>query len=123
MTNKEILAELKRSYKYMHDIRENGCNDYSHGQLGIKYINRIEHLQEEISNLYFDIWNMLFNNGEDLRIPSKYQIDKKYTILIGNSISTDYTLQNNDTGELDEDIVTCDDLKYYWFFDMIWLHR
>ena len=32
MTNKEILAELKRSWEYLYDIRENGCIDHCTGQ-------------------------------------------------------------------------------------------
>ena len=33
MTNKEILAELKMSYEYLRDIRENGCIDHCCGQM------------------------------------------------------------------------------------------
>ena len=33
MTNKEILAELKRSYEYLRDIRENGSIDHCNGQM------------------------------------------------------------------------------------------
>lgn len=117
MTNKEILAELKRSYEYLYDIRENGCCDHCMGQLQEEYTKRVNHIKEEIDELYFDIWNMLFANGEELAIPKEYQNDKKYTILIGNSASADYTIQNNETGEFDEEITTCGDLDYYWYDD------
>ena len=33
MTDKEILAELKKSYEYLRDIRENGCYDHCSGQM------------------------------------------------------------------------------------------
>ena len=33
MSDKEILAELKKSYEYLTDIRENGAFDHCNGQL------------------------------------------------------------------------------------------
>ena len=47
MTNKEILAELKRSYEYLRDIRENGCIDHCSGQME----ENISKLDNAISNV------------------------------------------------------------------------
>ena len=47
MTNKEILAELKMSYEYLRNIRDNGCIDHCNGQM--KY--NIDKLEIAISNI------------------------------------------------------------------------
>ncbi len=119
MSNKEILAELKCSYEYLQDIRDNGCIDHCSGQLRAEYAKRINHIAEEIDSVYFDIWNDLFANGEELSIPKKYQNDEQYTILIGSSASADYTIQNNETGVFDEEITTCAELDYYWYNEVL----
>ena len=42
MTNKEILAELKKCYEYLYDIRENGCIDHCNGQMEKHLIDKLE---------------------------------------------------------------------------------
>lgn len=111
MTNKEILAELKRSYEYINDIIDN--NDE---QLKADEIKNLENINNKIDEIYFDFWNRCFAE-ENMEIPSEYQNDDKYSILIGSSAFTDYTIQNKETGEFDEEITTCGDLEYYWYDD------
>ena len=42
-------------------------------------------------------------------------IQDQETILIGASASADYTIQNNENGEFDENIITSGDLDFYWY--------
>lgn len=113
MTNKEILAELKMCYEYLLDIDDNEME-----QLTKEEIKEIRTMKEKIDDIYFRLWNTTFANGEeDLTIPKEYQKDENETILIGASASADYTIQNNENGEFDEDIITSGDLGYYWYKD------
>lgn len=111
MTNKEILAELKMCYEYLLDIDDNEME-----QLTQEEIKEIRIMKNKIDDIYFRLWNTTFANGEEnLEIPKEYQNDDKETILIGANASADYTIQNNESGEFDEDIITCGDLDYYWY--------
>lgn len=113
MSNKEILAELKTNYEYLYDIREN-----SYEQLNEKELKKLEQAGELIDEVYFDFWNRLFASTEDLAIPKQYQTTEETgeIILIGNSPSADYIIKSKN-GSFDENIITCEDLGYYWYQD------
>lgn len=108
MTDKEILAELKRSYEYLRDIRENGCIDHCNGQME-NNIDKLEMILSELGNIYFDFYNTL--DKEDLRVKAlehKVDGDKVY---ICRCVDGDY--------EVGEELhcMTCGDLDYYWYDD------
>ena len=108
MTDKEILAELKRSYEYLYDIRENGCVDHCKGQMKDN-IDKLELAKSYIEDIYFDFYKTL--DKKDLRVKSledKVDGDKVY---IARNVDGDY--------EVGEDYwsMTCGDLEYYWYED------
>ena len=108
MTNKEILAELKRSYEYLRDIRENGCIDHCSGQMEENII-KLDNAISNVEDIYFDFYKTL--NKEDLRVKSlehKVDGDKVY---ICRCVDGDY--------EVGEELhcMTCCDLEYYWYED------
>lgn len=119
MTNKEILAELKKSYEYLTDIRENGCADHCNGQLEIG----IDKLDQSISNLediYRDFWDSL---DDDLIISNKldfFENDSKNIrkILIDKDISGGYEIVLNNG---DSEFVSCEDVDYKWYDDIEFL--
>lgn len=55
MTNKEILAELKRSWEYLYDIRENGCIDHCTGQMK-NNIDKLDKAINYIGDIYYDFY-------------------------------------------------------------------
>ena len=108
MTDKEILAELKRSYEYLRDIRENGCVDHYSGQME-ENISKLDNALSDIEDIYYDFYKTL--DKEDLRVKSlehKVDGDKVY---ICRCVDGDY--------EVGEDLscMTCGDLEYYWYED------
>ena len=108
MTNKEILAELKRSWEYLYDIRENGCIDHCNGQMKDN-IDKLELAKSYIEDIYFDFYKTL--DKKDLRVKSledKVDGDKVY---IARNVDGDY--------EVGEELhcMTCCDLEYYWYED------
>ena len=108
MTDKEILAELKRSYEYLYDIRENGCIDHCKGQMKDN-IDKLELAKSYIEDIYYDFYKTL--NKEDLRVKSlehKVGGDKVY---ICRCVNGDY-----EVGE-ELNCMTCCDLEYYWYED------
>ena len=108
MTDKEILAELKRSYEYLYDIRENGCVDHCKGQMKDN-IDKLELAKSYIEDIYYDFYKTL--NKEDLRVKSlehKVGGDKVY---ICRCVNGDY-----EVGE-ELNYMTCCDLEYYWYED------
>lgn len=111
MTNREILAELKKSYEYLKDIRENGCADHCTGQMK----DNIDKLEVAISNLediYYDFCQTL--DKEELKI-NKEILDNK--LYISSDISGDYDVYEKN-GNIDSiDVVTCEDIDYYWYED------
>ena len=66
MTDKEILAELKRSWEYLYDIRENGCIDHCTGQMKKNLIDKLEVAKYNIEDIYYEFYKTL--NKEDLRV-------------------------------------------------------
>lgn len=116
MTNKEILAELKKSYEYLTDIRENGCYDHCCGQIKNK-IDKLDIARGYIEEIYFDFYKTL--DKEELRVE---QIERKVggdKVYISNYVSSDYLI---DSKVYDEECggisyITCCDLDYYWYED------
>ena len=109
MTDKEILAELKKSYEYLQDIRENGCNDHCGGQMNSN-INLLEQAIDNISTLYGDFYKTL--DIEQLRIKQlEYDSNRVY---ISDCVDGDYKEVNNTHEEV---YFTCGDVDYYWYDD------
>lgn len=108
MTNREILAELKISYDFVRDIRENGCADHCSGQMK-ENINKLDNTLSDIEDIYYDFYKTL--DKEDLRVKSlehKVNGDKVY---ISRCVDGDY--------EVGKDLsdMTCFDLGYFWYKD------
>ena len=108
MTNKEILAELKKSYEYLRDIRENGCVDHYSGQME-ENIDKLDNALSNIEDIYDDFYKTL--DKEDLRVKSlerKVDGDKVY---ICRCVDGDY--------EVGKDLsrMNCFDLDYFWYED------
>lgn len=111
MTNREILAELKKSYEYLRDIRENGCIDHCNGQMKDN-IDKLDNALTYIEDIYYDFYNTL--DKEDLKI-NKEILDNK--LYISRDISGDYDVYEKN-GNIDSiDVVTCGDIDYYWYQD------
>lgn len=114
MTDKEILSQLKKSYEYLTDIRENGCMDHCSGQLDNNLIEKLQIAKSNIEDIYYDFYQTL--DKEDLRVPAiegkKYVNDKAY---ICRSIDGDYEI-----GE-EQICMICEDLDYYWYDDQEFL--
>lgn len=115
MTNKEILAQLKKSYEYLTDIRENGCADHCNGQLEMG-IDKLDQAISNLEDIYRDFCNSL---NEDLVISGKlnfFKDDSKNIrkILIDKDISGGYEIVFNNG---DSEYVTCEDVGYKWYED------
>ncbi len=115
MTNKEILAQLKKSYEYLTDIRENGCADHCNGQLEMG-IDKLDQAISNLEDIYGDFCNSL---NEDLVISGKlnfFKDDSKNIrkILIDKDISGGYEIVFNNG---DSEYVTCEDVGYKWYED------
>ena len=97
MNDKEILAELKKSYEYLNDIRENGCFDHCNGQLDSEMINKLNIAKRNIEDVYFSFYKTL--NIEDLRV---YSLEDKFNkVYISSDVGDDY--------DTDDGILTCMD--------------
>ena len=120
MTDKEILAELKRSYEYLRDIRENGSIDHCSGQMK----DNLDKLDESINNIadiYSDFYKTL--NLESLRV-KKLEDGEDYKVYIGSDIDTDYIVSDINTKEsYDRYYITCEDVSYYWYEDYTFLNK
>lgn len=120
MTDKEILAELKRSYEYLVDIRENGCVDHCSGQIE----NNLDKLDESINNIvdiYSDFYKTL--DKESLRV-KKLEDSEDYEVYIGSTIDIDYVVYNVNTKESYERYyITSGDVSYYWYEDYKFLNK
>ena len=108
MTNKEILAELKKSYEYLRDIRENRCVVHCNGQME-ENIGKLDNALSNIEDIYCDFYKTL--DKEDLRVKlleHKVDGDKVY---ICRCVDGDY--------EVGKDLnrMTCFDLDYFWYED------
>lgn len=117
MTDKEILAELKRSYEYLRDIRENGCIDHCSGQME-ENIGRLDKVLEDIGAIYNDFYNTL--DKEELKINRKVLTNKIY---ISNDINGDYDVYELDGNPNSVDTISMYDLDYFWYEDRDFLER
>ena len=106
MTDKEILAELKMSYEYLSDIRENGCFDHCSGQLTGELKDMLNIAKRNIEDIYFSFYNTL--DKENLRVKSLENDEKVY---IARNVDGDYELGENFYN------LTCGDANYYWYED------
>lgn len=114
MTNKEILAELKICWELLTDIKDNAERE----QITTEENNEIWDIREKIDNIYFRLWNSMFASGdkEDEKDLIVEENDDE-VIMIGQSASADYSIQNKESGEFDEDIITCADMNKYWYWE------
>lgn len=114
MTDKEILAELKKSYDYLWDIRENGCVDHCCGQINNKEtINALDVARENITKAYYDIYKTI--PKEELRVEElEDNFKEDYKVYIAGDVSFDYEFVYN---EEDVEMVSCGDIDYYWYND------
>ena len=120
MTDKEILAELKRSYEYLIDIRENGCIDHCNGQMKDN-LNKLNESINNIADIYSDFYKTL--DLESLRV-KKLEDSKDYKVYIGSDIDTDYIVYDINTKESYERYyITCEDVSYYWYEDYTFLNK
>lgn len=106
MSDKEILAELKKSYEYLTDIRENGAFDHCNGQLNKEMSDMINIARKNIEDVYFIFYKTL--NKEDLRVKSLEDDEKVY---IASSVDGDYEVGKDSYN------MTCVDANYYWYND------
>lgn len=111
MTDKEILAELKMSYEYLSDIRENGCFDHCSGQLTCELKDMLNIAKRNIEDIYFNFYKTL--DKENLRVKS---LENDERVYIAGNVGDDYEL-----GE-DSYSLTCEDTNYYWYEDTIFLN-
>lgn len=117
MTNKEILAELKKSYEYLRDIRENGCYDHCSRQMETN-TDKLDNILEEISDIYYDFYKTL--NKEELKINKEILGNKLY---ISGCVDGDYDVYEK-RGNVDSiGVVTCGDIDYYWYDDVDYLEE
>ena len=110
MSDKEVLAELKKSYEYLYDIRENACYDHCTGQIDDN-INLLEQAIDNIVSIYGDFYKTL--DVENLRVKSLESANSK--VYINECVDGDYKELNCDTHE--EIYFTCGDVNYYWYDD------
>ncbi len=111
MTDKEILAELKKSYNYLYDIRENGCIDHCSGQMK----DNISKLEETISNIekiYYDFYQTL--DKEELKINKEIFNNELY---VSEYINVDYDVYEKNGNTDSIDCCTCEDIDYHWYDD------
>lgn len=108
MTDREILAQLKSSYEYLRDIRENGCGDHCDGQMETN-IDKLDNAISNVEDIYYYFYKTL--DKEDLRVKSlehKVDGDKVY---ICRCVDGDYEVGK------DLSCMTCSDLNYFWYED------
>lgn len=108
MTNREILAELKRSYEYLRDIRENGCIDHCSGQME-ENISKLDNAISNVEDIYYDFYKTL--DKEDLRVQQLERKTDKDRVYISRCVDGDYEVGK------DLNCMTCADLNYFWYQD------
>ena len=111
MTNKEILGELTQCYRFLYDIRENGCSDHCCGQLKKEMIDKLEYAKHYVEELYEDFYDTL--DKEELRVKGLYE-EKGEKTYISRGIDCGYDVYKNDEYK---EYFTCEDADYYWYDD------
>lgn len=81
MTDREILAQLKKSYENLQDIRENGCSDICNGQLSPYLIGCLNHVMEELCDIWDGVYDSLDNETISIK---KDSIDRNINNLLEN---------------------------------------
>lgn len=107
MYDKEILAELKCSYEYLQDIRENGCSDHCGGQMK-ENISKLDNVLSNIEDIYYDFYKTL--NREDLRVKKREDCDNS-RVYISRCVTGDYEIDESPYN------LSCMELGYYWYKD------
>lgn len=116
MTNKEILAELKKCWEYLNDIDNNGNAAHCGGQLNEDQMIHIHRAMNELAEVYSDFRETL--DDEECMV----NIKNEGTFYIGNSISEDYSEMYDEENNYTY-LVTCADLNYYWYDDYDFLTK
>lgn len=107
MTDKEVLAELKRSYEYLTDITENASSYHCCGQLSDPNILGLEVAKRNIEEVYCRFYKVV--DKEDLLVNIK---NKDY--FISDDISGDYFYNDENNNKI---FMSCLDLDYFWYED------
>ena len=109
MTDKEILAELKKSYEYLRDIRENGCVDHCNGQMKTN-VDKLDKMLDYIADIYYDFYNSI----GDIRVKCLEENNNE-EVYVSKFIDGGYEYRNYDLHE--ETHMTCEDVDYFWYND------
>ena len=120
MTDREILAELKKSYNYLSDIRENGCMDHNEGQLSNLYSKELDSIIDKIDDIYINFYDIL--DLDSIKIPEdRIDLDdgERYC-CISRDISGDYEIVLDDG---DSSYCSCLDVDYTWYDDKDFLNE
>lgn len=105
MTDKEILAELKRSYEYLYDITENGSELHCNGQMLKELAMQLIEAKDKIAKVYSEFYKTLDKNELNIR----------KDIYISDVISAEYMIKDEYfTVDIFEDY-------YEWWNDMKFL--
>lgn len=80
MTDKEILAELKRSYEYLDDITENGSELHCNGQMSKELAMQLIEAKDKIVKVYNEFYKILDKN----------ELYVKNGIYISDDVSAEY---------------------------------
>ena len=113
MTNREILAELKRCYEYLYDITENGNQAHCGGQLGQDIINKIRNAINDVSSAYYDVYREL--DKKEVEVDYYKDGEPYFAGYISDDIGYDY-MWHDDNG--DEEYCSHADIdEYCWYLD------
>lgn len=107
MTNKEVLAELRKSYIYMEDLINN-AEITDEAKKDLKKVCKI------IEKTYYDVYREL--DLEEVEIVYK----KEFIGVICEDVWYDYMAYNE---EEEEEYYTCADIGYYWYEDKDFLEE
>lgn len=115
MTNKEILAELKRCYEYLYDIQEN----HTHEQVSREDEKEINHAMISLALVYKNVFKeTIKQNEENIELPKKYQDKEEYSYIICDDIYGYVSIRHKATDEITECYLTAPDFdEYVWYED------
>lgn len=108
MCDKEILAQLKKSYENIYDITENGSQLHCGGQLDNKNTKKLHKILEELNDVYYNFYNSL--EKSDLVVEYK----KEFVGYISDIMNSDYMYYDDSGNEI---YITCGDINYCWYND------
>ena len=116
MTNREILAELKKSYEYLSDIIENGSEEHCDGQLSLKLVNKLKEAKDNIEETYSAFYRSLKYTETEIPI-NKFNKSKTKGVRyfkIDSDIAGDLAFVGDDGNEYS---ATGNSFDYYWYED------